>query len=105
MCVSVNRWNLSYDTTEVEKVPLMIREVHWTAVRVLEWVRQTSPKNDIDSLRELLMAQHDLGTKRVQRTAKVKAEIFQIIDLKTLKLLFREHSELILKCLMQTFYS
>lgn len=82
----------------------MIREVHWTSVRVLEWVRQTSPKNDIDALRELFMAQHDLGTKIVQRTAKVKAEIFQRIDFKTLKLLIREHSELIFKCLMQTFY-
>lgn len=77
----------------------MIREVHWTAVRVLEWVRQTSPKNDTgaiySALREMLMPQHDRGTKRLQRTIKIKAEVFQRIDFKILKLLIKEYSELI----------
>lgn len=77
----------------------MIREVHWTAVRVLEWVRQTSPKNDIgvtcSALRVMLMPQHDLGTKRLQRTIKVPAEVFQRIAFKILKLLIKQYSELI----------
>lgn len=77
----------------------MIREVHWTAVRVLEWVRQTSPKNDIgvtcSALRVMLMPQHDLGTKRLQRTIKVQAEVFQRIAFKILKLLIKQYSELI----------
>lgn len=71
----------------------MIRQVRWTAVRVLEWVRKTSSKNDIgvtySALRVMLMPQHDLGTQRLQRTIKEQAEVFQRIAFKILKLLIK----------------